>query len=215
MIKKILNEGDYDSAYNYFMTNILQKKLKTDPNFKEIIEDISQLDSLGFFTRIMLEEFRRLGSQLYGTKEEDKYKSETIDFLHYLRKFHQRKPGDKIKLGFIGDKIKISVCFVAKQSTLNRSGIETHLKHIDQDYKNGIHRIFIFSYAQLHEMSLYDEQGYVKSVKKQKAFIALNQLENECSKIDFLRLIKKQKYYTKDLTGRRRFSKYLLYETVR
>ncbi len=197
------------------MTNVLQNKLNTDDNFKEIIDDISQLDSLGFFTRIMLEEFRRLGSHLYGTQEEDKYKNETIDFLHYLRNFHQRKTGYNIKLDFIGDKIKIGVCFVAKRSTLNRNGIETHLKHIDQDYKNGVHRIFIFSYAKLDDKFLYDEQGYVKTVKKQRDFKALNQLESECRKIDYVRPIKKQKYYTKDLTGRKRFAKYLLYETIK
>lgn len=216
MIKKILIEGSYDSAYNYFMRNVLSSKLNKNNYFKKYYDDITNLDTIGYFTRILLEEFRRLGIQLYGTIEEVKFKKETIDFLLFLRNFYLRTPGDDTtKLEFLGKKIKICVVWVARQRTLKDWGINAHINRIKKDYELGAQRIFIFSYSLPAYQSITDSNGYVKEVQKKKTFLALNQVENACRQLEFLRLIKKQKYFTYDVTGMKRSAKYLLYETMR
>lgn len=215
VIRKILSDGQYDSAYNFYIRNILNKLTKKDSQLKSYIDDLNQIDEIGFFTRVLLEEFRRLGSQLYGTGEEMRYKNETIKFLQFLREFHLRKPGDPTKLIFDEDKIKISIAFIARKSTLLTKGIEWYIKRIKETYEEGIQRLFIFSYAKPFEETIKDENGFVKKVIYKKEFDALNKLELECRKLDFLRLIKKQKYYPKDVNKNKRSAKYLLYEFVR
>ncbi|MFZ5947645.1 MAG: hypothetical protein ACOYU5_06720 [Stygiobacter sp.] len=215
IIRKILSDGQYDSAYNFYIRNILNKLTKKDFQLKSYLDDLSQIDGIGFFTRVLLEEFRRLGSQLYGTGEESRYKEETKKFLEFLREFHLRKPGDPTKLVFNEDKIKISIAFVARKSTLLGKGIDWYIKRIKETYSEGIQRLFIFSYAKPFEESITDEKGFVKKVIYKKEFDALNKLEYECRKLDYLRLIKKQKYYTRDVNKNRRSAKYLLYEFIR
>lgn len=213
--RKILSDGQYDSAYNYYVRNVLTKLTSKDVQLKTYIEDISQIDEIGFFTRVLLEEFRRLGAQLYGTGEETRYKNETKKFLDFLREFHMRKPGDPTKLIFNEDKIKISIAFIARKSTLMIKGIDWYVKKIRETYDDGVQRLFVFSYSKPIEESIKDENGYVKRVIFKKDFEAMNELEIECRKLDFLRLIKKQKYFTKDVNKNKRSAKYILYEFIR
>ena len=85
VVKKILTEGNYDSAYNYFLRNILEERLERDDSFSSRFEAITHIDEIGFFTRILLEEFRRLGNLLYGTREETAYCEETVEFVNFLK----------------------------------------------------------------------------------------------------------------------------------
>lgn len=209
VIKKILSDGNYDSAYNFFIRNIFTEVVESDEELKEYIDDIGNLDSIGFFTRVLLEEFRRLGLQLFGTNEEQNFRNETIKFLNFLNNFYHRKAGDRTELDFQGEKIKVSIGLVAKRSTLDKFGLSNHIKKINEKYRKGMQRIFIFSYAHLFEQE-DDHSGN----GHRNEFYALSQLEKECRSLNFIRLIKKQKYISKDNQGRTRTAKYILYEIV-
>ncbi len=216
VIKKILNEGNYDSAYNYFMQSILEHKLENDESFSTWFEEIAHIDSIGFFTRILLEEYRKLGNQLFGTSEETNYRYETVEFLKFLRQFYLREPGGKSRLIFLRAKIKIAIVFVASRKTLQEWGIAAHLRRIKSNIDLGVHRIFLFSYADSNfEKNMLDNHEYVQDSEKNKNFNALSQIEKACRHNENLRLLKKQKYHTKDVTGRIRSAKYFVYEAIR
>lgn len=215
LIKMILNEGTYDSAYNYYMQNVFMPFLASDPNVKDRITTLDQLNEVGFFTRILLEEYRRLGDKLYGTAEEQSFHEESRQFLGFLSQLATRKPGDNARLGFDGSRIKISIIFVARYNTYKYQGIEAYTRRIDKDIENGSQRIFILSYAQRYSKTMEDNQGFVTEVQQVRDFQTLNELEKLCSKRDDIRLLKKQKYNTKDGTGRCRTAKYLLYEVMK
>jgi len=214
VVKKFLSEGSYDSAYNYYMRHILDKVTKGDSQFEKWFNDISKIDEIGFFTRVLLEEFRRLGSQLYGTSEERKFREETKVFLEFLSEFHKRRPGDFTKLIFNHDKIKLGILFIAKKKTLNQYGMNAYLQRIKTNYDQGIQRQFVFSYAQRADVMILDDNGYVQGVKTKKDFESLNEFEKKCRDINYLKLIKKQKYFTRDVNNNLRSAKYLLYEFV-
>lgn len=215
MIKMILNEGTYDSAYNYYLQKVYNPYVSSDPQVKERITTLDQLNEVGFLTRILLEEYRRLGDKLYGTAEEQSFHEESKQFLGFLSKLANRKPGDYSRLGFDGARIKISIIFVAKYNTYKNIGIDAYTSRIDKDIMKGSQRIFILSYAQRFNRTVEDNQGYVKEVQQVEDFQTLNELEKVCSKRDDIRLLKKQKYRTKDGAGRCRTAKYLLYEVMK
>lgn len=215
MIKMILNEGAYDSAYNYYIQQIFNPFLESDPQEQDRIKTIDQLNKVGFFTRILLEEYRRLGDKLYGTSEEQSFHEESKKFLIFLSQLANRKPGDFSTLAFKGERIKIAIIFVAKYSTYKNIGIEAYTKRIETNIKEGSQRIFVLSYAQRYENCVEDSQGFVVAVERHKDFHLLNELEKACSNRDDIRLLKKQKYGTKDGAGNSRSAKYLLYEVIK
>lgn len=215
MVKTILNEGTYDSAYNYFLQNVFNPYLESDTQIKEKIKILDHLNEVGFFTRILLEEYRRLGEKLYGTSEEQSFYEESQKFLKFLDQLANRKPGDYSPLAFNGVRIKIALIYLAKYKTYKNIGLDAYLKRIDKDIKIGVHRIFVLSYAQRYDKTIEDKDGFVVDVERKKDFFTLNGLEKECSKRDDIRLLKKQRYKTKDVTGRDRSAKYLLYEVMR
>jgi hypothetical protein len=213
----MLSVGNYDSAYNYFLKNILDKKINENRAFRISMNDLENIDSIGFFTRILLAEFRILGNKLHGTSEEFKYKykKETNDFLVFLKEFSQRSPGDdRTRLIFNGDQIKIGIIFVAKKATLRSWGVDAHINRMKENCKKGVQRIFLFSYAQSFDEVMKNKEGYVVGVKRRREFLSLSQIEKKCKDLKNIRLMKKQKYLTKDSKGRTRSAKYLLYEVI-
>jgi hypothetical protein len=214
--QRILSSGQYDSAYNYFVRNVLDDRLTDSTGFSRYYDSIGKVDSVGFFTRVLLEEYKKLGDQLYGTLEEVNYREETRRFLGFLRQLAMREPGDDTTpLFFSGERIKIGIVLFAKYETLAYRGIEAYLKRIHTDYEKGANRIFLFSYAQKMDQLVYDKQGFVTDVRRRASFGSLNQIEKECKKLEFLRLLKKERYHTRDVKGKFRAAKYLVYECLR
>ena len=81
--------------------------------------------------------------------------------------------------------------------------------------KLGAQRIFLLSYSQFFEESIEDKQGFVIAVKRRKEFITLNEVEEKMKENDQVRIIKKQKYQTKDVSGNKRSAKYIIYEVIK
>jgi hypothetical protein len=215
MVKSILNNGNYDSAYNYYMNRVYNPVVSADGLLNTYLETIKEIDAIGFFTRILLEEYRRLGNKLYGTAEEQLFFKESVDFLNFLKNLAKRKPGDNTQLAFIGDRIKIAIVYVAKRTTYYFVGSDAYVSRIDKDIKLGAQRIFLLSYSQFFEESIEDKQGFVIAVERRKEFITLNEVEARMKENDQVRIIKKQKYQTKDVSGNKRSAKYIIYEVIK
>ncbi|MCK5051938.1 MAG: hypothetical protein KAS53_09465 [Candidatus Cloacimonetes bacterium] len=214
VIKQILSYGSFDSSYNYFMKHFFSGIIKSHPTANLFYNHISKVDTIGFFTRVLLEEFRRFGLLLYGTSEETSFKNESTRFLTYLYNIANRQHSERVKLQFLGEKIKIGIIFVAQRATLEKWGLEAHISRIKKDVDIGIKRVYVFSYAHSYDEMIYDKAGYVVDYKTKKTFKSLSQLEKECRKINNITFLKKQNYITKDASGKNRRAKYLLFQST-
>lgn len=214
-IKKVLNQGNYDSAYNYFMENIFNPFCSESEENNKLVQIYSGLDEIGFLTRVLLEEFRRVGAKLYGTMEEGSFIEESKAFLKFIKSFTERRPGDLTKLYFDGDRIKIAIIFIAKMSTIRHEGVVSYVsrmrRHV-QEYN--VQRVFVFSYSQRYDEFVEDSEGYIVGIKKGNEFVNINSFEDLCKQEKYVRQTRKQVYYSKDANGKVRKSKYLLYEAV-
>ena len=216
VIRKILQSGDYGSTYNYFIMNILDDRITQSGNFSSYFDALGKIDSIGFFTRVLLEEFKILGDNFFGTLEESYYKDETRRFLSFLEQLASRQPGDdRTLLFFNGKKIIIGIVLFAKQENLTNNGINAYIKRIRLDYDKGANRIFLFSYARRSDQIIHDKDGFVVDVKQRSDFKSLEQIEHACRNLEYLKLIKKEKYQTKDVTGKNRSAKYYIYKCIR
>ena len=137
-----------------------------------------------------------------------------MHFIQFLRTLATRKPGDYTQLTFIGKRIKIAIVYVAKRATYHFVGTDAYISRIDKDIKLGAQRIFLLSYSQFFEKNIEDKQGFVVAVKRKKEFITLNEVEEEMKKNEQVRVLKKQKYQTTDVSGNKRSAKYIVYEVI-
>jgi hypothetical protein len=216
VVRKILSDGNYTSAYNYFVRTVLDEKLTSDTEFYKWFEDMSRIDAIGFFTRVLLEEFRRLGDQLYGTLEEENYRKETKDFVEFLRKFYLRTPGDDTtKLAFLGEKIHIGIVLISKKKTWDIAGTDAYIKRIDKYRSLGVSRIFLFSYAHEKDSSIVDSEGFVISVRKERDFGQMIGVEKKCRSIDYLHMLRSQRFVSRVVSGKKRLARYCLFEVTK
>jgi hypothetical protein len=216
LTSKILSQGNYTSAYNYFCRSILDELRTSNTSFNSYFEALGHLDSVGLFTRVLLEEFKVLGDLLYGTLEQSAYKDETAQFLRFLDTLATRKRGDDTTpLFFPGRKIRIGIVLFAKQETLTAIGTEAYIRRIHNDFKMGAQRIFLFSYAHKVDSLQYDSDGFIVGVRKRNDFGSLDIMESKCQDLECLKLLKKELYYPKDSAGKARTAKYYLYECIR
>lgn len=214
IIKSILASGTYDSAYNFYIKNIFSELIRNDALFDNYIRNFNKLNEIGIFTRLLLEEYRRLGVKLYGTYQEQNYLQESIEFLYFLELFAARSPGDTTRLIFNGDIIKIGIVLIAKKWTLDTYGINAYFTRIEQFADKGMQRIYVFSYAQRYDEIVTDGSGYVQEVVSRRDFLSLNALEKKCKESQKVRLIKKQIFNSRDSNGAKRTSKYIIYESI-
>jgi hypothetical protein len=215
-IKRILSQGNYDSAYNYFMQNIFTPFCAESEDNLSLLSTYSKLDDIGFLTRILLEEFRRVGAKLYGTMDEPRFLDESRAFFQFLKAFTERHPGDLTKLYFDGQMVKLAIILIAKRATLEHQGVVSYVNRLRKQVTEfGLNRVFVFSYSQRYDEVIEDDSGYVVGIRKRNEFVNLNSFEMLCKSETCVRLIKKQNYLSTDVAGNRRKSRYLLYEAIR
>jgi len=215
-IKRILSQGTYDSAYNYFMQNIFTPYCNESESNRSLLSTYTKLDNIGFLTRILLEEFRRVGAKLYGTMDEPRFIDESRAFFQFLKAFTERRPGDMTKLYFDGQMVKLAIILIAKRITMEYQGVVSYVNRLRRHVTEfGINRVFVFSYSQRYDEVIEDDSGYVAGIKKRNEFVNLNSFEKLCKSENCVRLLKKQNYLSTDVSGKRRKSRYLLYEAIR
>jgi len=216
LTSKILTQGNYSSAYNYYVMTVLDDLRTRNTSFNTLFEAVGHLDEVGFFTRVLLHEFKRLGDLLYGSLEETQHRAETVAFVEFLLRIATRQPGDdSAPLLFTGQRISIGIVLFAKRDTITTAGTEAYIRRIYSDFKRGAQRIFLFSYSQRSDEVQYDREGYVVGIRKIADFRSLDIMELKCRQLNYLKLIKKELYHAKDTTGRSRTAKYYAYECIR
>jgi hypothetical protein len=139
-----------------FLSEVYENYLTANPVAQDYVSTFEKLNEIGFFTRILLEEYRRMGVRLYGTQEETQFRKESLDFLQFLKNLAFRNPGDNTTLAFNGERIKIGLVLVAKKGTYIHKGIDAYIRRIEKNITLGIQRMFILSYAQRYDETAVD-----------------------------------------------------------
>jgi small subunit ribosomal protein S1 len=213
VVKSMLVEGNYNSAYSYYKRNYYQN---LDVEVQTNIRKLDVINEKGLFARLLLKEYLDVGEKIWGTNESDDYKDELNEFFCFVDSLSSRNPGDdSTKLIFIGNMIKIGIILVSKKKTYNDWGIAAYLKRIKRDFANGATRVYAYSYSTMEEELILN--GNSQSVKTKHTFPHIDELKEELAKTSFKVVIEESFIVkTKDIDDKTVFrpTKYLVIEQV-
>lgn len=137
IIKKMLHERD-QNALDYFLTDVVTVEVKEE-RVQRYMNVMSDLDKLGFLTKILLTELKELGLQLYPVPDQVA-KKDTEQYTENLRVLAVRKPKQKLASGpYIGRRIRVGYVLIADTEKLHEQGSAPYvtwaMKCVDQGAK--------------------------------------------------------------------------------
>lgn len=214
-VKKMLFTGNYSSAYNYFLKNVLEKKIETNEINEEKIKGIQKSDEKGFYARVLLEELKLFSEKYFGTSEENDHLEETMNYFEYIYAIATRKSGDDTtRLLFIGETIKIGIVFVAKKDTLDSYyGLDSYIHRIQIDFEKGATKVYIFAHALIIEECETDKEGYVIDVHRKASFQYMDYIEKILLENKNYRVIKAETFLV-DIDGYKKMTKLIVVEKI-
>jgi transcription antitermination factor NusA-like protein len=135
-------------AYAYFIENELNPTINTDADFKQDLQMLEDLDSVGFFTRVFLTEVKQTGEKLLGTMPTPAIKQELRNFAEFLQTIANKGSEEDVPLNFKGVKIRVAVVLVAKKETIQSYGAAPYINCISRLVREGYESIYISGWGE-------------------------------------------------------------------
>lgn len=134
---------DNPTALQYYTNREIEEMSEES---KKFLETIAPIHSIGRLARIIIPEFQNL-SKLFPRETNQAIQEETVRFVEELNRFETSKTSvEGSGLGvFYGEHIKMVIVPVGRPEKLKTTGIESHLKYIENRLDEGIRHFFIVS----------------------------------------------------------------------
>jgi hypothetical protein len=130
-------------AYDYFVENQLNPATSSNAKFEQDLQMLNDIDSIGFFTRVFLEEVKQTGEKLLGSLPSPAIQEELRNFADFLQTIANKGEEEDVPLSFKGAMIKVAVVLVAKRETIETRGIEPYIRAISRHVQEGNETIYI------------------------------------------------------------------------
>ncbi len=116
-IKNLISKVD-KSKLNFYLDNYFFLELENNTHLEDIINTLDILTEGGAFTRILLNELKQYGSQLFPRKSTDEYYEEVDGFFKMIKEFAYKKSGEDINPNYNGKFINASIVMIGKSFKL-------------------------------------------------------------------------------------------------
>jgi hypothetical protein len=130
-------------AYDYFVENELNPAISSNAKFEQDLQMLDDIDSIGFFTRVFLEEVKQTGEKLMGSFPKPEIQEELRNFAEFLQTIANKGDREDVPLRFKGARIKVGIVLVAKRATIETYGIEPYIRAISRTVREGYETIYI------------------------------------------------------------------------
>ena len=141
MQDKIIRE-QRPEAMPMFRDKILNVALKKDPTLNSALENLMQLDRIGWLISIYLNEIQHVGSRLYELT--DKQKNSTLGkFLQFLMTIVYRPPELDVPLSFKDRIFGLNIILVAKWENIEYENIDAYINRARQAMKDEFDSIYV------------------------------------------------------------------------
>ncbi|MDR1245413.1 MAG: hypothetical protein LBK57_00080 [Clostridiales Family XIII bacterium] len=142
VIRKLLLFGG-TTAVNYFDENVYNKEVSRD--VRSIMGMLRSIDDNGMFIQVLLNEFEKLAVKLNDVLPCQEISKEAFEFTRFLFNIASRKKGDKTKLRFVGNLIKVNICLAVGEGYYSwNDGNAKYREDIDNSYRYGIDTVYIY-----------------------------------------------------------------------
>jgi len=135
-------------AYDYFLENELDPEINTNANFKQDLQMLEDLDSVGFFTHVFLTEVKQTGEKLLGTMPTPAIQQELRSVASFLQTIANKGSDEDVPLTFKGVKVKMAVILVARKETIKSYGIAPYINRISCCAQEGYESIYVSGWGE-------------------------------------------------------------------
>jgi transcription antitermination factor NusA-like protein len=133
-------------AYDYFLEHEFNPAISSSAKFEQDLQMLEDIDSVGFFTRVFLEEVKQTGEKLLGSLSSHAIQEELRNFAEFLQTIATKEKDEP--LTFKGSKVKVAIVLVAKRETLEKYGIEPYVRRTSRDVLEGYETIYISGWGE-------------------------------------------------------------------
>lgn len=152
MTRKVIQNASKDSL-NYLDEKYIIPKINNNQYFKDLYDDLVKIDHNGMFVHILLNEFQKAGTSIYGDIPDPELIAESKEFMNYLYRIAARISSETSDLCFNRDYFKVAIFLTASTKTLNKSGIAPFIRAAYQQINDGIETIYIFGLGSKREVA--------------------------------------------------------------
>lgn len=145
------------SSLSYFI-EMAEDDIK--PRQKTVLEEIEQIDAMGYLTRVLLPQYAKL-SVLHPANPTQEVRNETLGFEKKVHQLVAKKPGEDVNPTFNGLHIHAAIVPIAKSEKLFLGGVTPHLHFIKESIAKGIETFYIVSVSALKS---YAKEAVEKSL---------------------------------------------------
>lgn len=139
----ISNDRD---AFFFFTRHFVQDMCKVNAQLNAIYNSILDLDERGMLPSILLHQLQLLTTRLYPAHQfEPAVQQEVVGFINFLSRVANRKTGEKVRLEYELEYIRVGVIMLAADETLESRGLEPHLKVASRYAVGRYHGIYLLA----------------------------------------------------------------------
>ncbi len=143
LLRKII-AGSGSHSLNYLDNNYITPKFEADSELKETYNDLVRVDKNGMFVGVLLNEYQKAATKIYGDYPDEELFAESKEFLRYLYKIAIDAITETTQLDFNRDYFKVSIFLASKDFTLNKHGIEGIARKALEQVEQGVETIYVF-----------------------------------------------------------------------
>lgn len=141
--KKMLHSAKESGSLDYFLDEIVTPAIAADDNLRDKCQVMELLDERGFFSRILLREYKEMGRKMYPRTPDGSSVGECEEFLKFLNELATRTPGEEGELDFRNNRIRVAILLVARAETMEKVGYDAYIRRIQIHRKNRIETVYI------------------------------------------------------------------------
>jgi len=141
--KKLL-EKESNSSVEQFMTDYFVPEIEKSDGVREMIKQCTEIDRLGVFFPILINELNSLGNKVFLEKPTKEVFEEVKALIKFLETFSFREVGDmSVPDTFIGKYTRCAIKIIASKKTREENNIDYHLDRIRRSLELRLENIYI------------------------------------------------------------------------
>jgi len=143
-VQAVLERNDLREGLLYFKQDVLEHKLKTNPDVQKDYDTLYGLHEHGYFTRILLPELRDYAGRVHTADTRTQHQQWIVNFIDFAVEATREHPsGTKRALDHIKKRFRVSIIIVGERWKLAFEGQRPYLKRIAKCATLGARTIFL------------------------------------------------------------------------
>lgn len=157
IVQEKLIRAKHEDALDIFKTEVLPLQIGTNKNLRDIHKQLTQIDKIGYFENIFLNEILIAGDAIRNFDDPQKT-NDVKGLIDFLNKFYKKIPGKDVPLEYRSKLFRLNIILVAKTDTISLAGTAPYASRAKASLSHGIRSIYV--------TGTKDDRRYVQDVVK-------------------------------------------------